>query len=105
MRKVLCILIIFVLLSLFNYLPFSYSASGESVYKTKCGACHGRGLAPDFSPAKYASLQWKRFFEKNKHARKRDLSNDISPADMSAAKVYLMSHAADSDLPIATGIR
>ena len=106
MQRVLCVLTAFLLFCLFNDLPFSYSASGEEVYKTKCGSCHGRGgQAPDISPAKFASIQWRKFFERNKHARKTDIRSEISPSEKAAVMLYLMDHAADSDLPISTGIR
>ena len=106
MQKVLGVLAVLLFIFLFNYLPVSYSAEGEEVFNAKCGACHGiAGEAPSFSPVKYASTQWKRFFERNKHARKKDISNQISTTDILIIKDYLITHAADSDLPIAAGLR
>ena len=106
MRKLICVLALLLLICLFNEVPVSYSAGGEDVFMTKCGACHGiSGEAPSFSPVKYASTQWKRFFERDKHARKKDISNEISASDMLIIKDYLITHAADSDLPIAAGLR
>ena len=107
MQKVVGVLALLLLICLFNGVPSSYSAEGgEGVFMEKCGSCHGTiGEAPSFSPVKYASTQWKRFFERNKHARKKDISNQISASDMLIVKDYLITHAADSDLPIAAGLR
>jgi mono/diheme cytochrome c family protein len=106
MVRIICIFAVLLLLCLFNGVPFSYSAEGEEVFNAKCGSCHGTiGEAPSFSPVKYASTQWEWFFERNKHARKRDISNEISTSDMALVKDYLITHAADSDLPIAAGLR
>ncbi|MDY6853327.1 MAG: cytochrome c [Thermodesulfobacteriota bacterium] len=106
MLKLFGIFAVFLLLFLFNSIPSSYSDQGEELFKRKCGACHGTaGEAPAFSPVKYASNQWKRFFDRDKHARKKDISNEISNSDILIIRGYLMAHAADSDLPIAAGLR
>ena len=106
MVRIICIFAVLLLFCLFNGVPSSYSADGGEVFNAKCGSCHGiAGEAPSFSPVKYASTQWKRFFERNKHARKKDISNQISASDMLIVKDYLIMHAADSDLPIAAGLR
>ena len=106
MQKVLGVFALLLILSLFNSVPVSYSDQGEELFMTKCGACHGMGgEAPSFSPVKYAATQWKRFFDRDKHARRKDISNEISTTDMAIIKEYLMTHAADSDLPIAAGLR
>ena len=106
MRRIFTIFTIFGVLCLFTLVPVSHSQDGAAIFQTKCGKCHGSGgEAPPFSPVKYASSQWKRFFDRNKHARKKDISGEISAYDLSSVKQYLMSHAADSDLPIAAGLR
>ncbi|MDY6853335.1 MAG: cytochrome c [Thermodesulfobacteriota bacterium] len=96
---------IYIVLCLLSPVPFSHAESGKEIFQTKCGACHrSGGNAPDFSPVKYAEAQWKRFFEKNRHARRTDISDKISPSEMEKVKTYLMNHGADSDLPIAAGL-
>ena len=106
MVRIICVFAALLIICLFNGVPFSYSAEGEEAFMMKCGACHGTaGEAPSFSPVKYASSQWKRFFDRNKHARKKDISNKISTTDMLIVEDYLITHAADSDLPIAAGLR
>ena len=106
MGRIISVLTILWFLSLFVGAPVSQSGDGAEIFQTKCGRCHGSGgEAPAFSPVKYASSQWKRFFDRNKHARKKDISGEISSVDLESVKQYLMAHAADSDLPIAAGLR
>ncbi|MDY6853333.1 MAG: cytochrome c [Thermodesulfobacteriota bacterium] len=106
MKKIVCIILIYLTFCFLTPLPFANAQKGEEVFLTKCGTCHGKGgKAPNLSPVKFASTQWKRFFEKNKHARRTDISDVVSVPEIIAVKVYLMEHAADSDLPIATGTR
>ena len=81
-------------------------ADGQDIFISKCGACHrAGGEAPVFAPTKYASRQWGRFFERNTHKRKKDISSDFSPSELKFVKNYLMDHAADSDQPVAIGLR
>ena len=106
MHKSVSILTIILFLCMFICVPASYPGDSAAIFQTKCGRCHGSGgNAPAFSPVKYASSQWKRFFDRDKHARKKDISGEISAADLEDVKRYLMDHAADSDLPIAAGLR
>ncbi|MDY6853337.1 MAG: cytochrome c [Thermodesulfobacteriota bacterium] len=96
-------IILFFLIS--QYPSFSHAEKGKVIFQTRCGACHKKGGdAPDFSPVKYAKAQWNRFFEKNRHARRMDISDKVSPSEMKTVKNYLMAHSADSDLPIAAGL-
>ena len=94
---------------LFNYttsITSSYCADGEEIFRSKCSKCHSKnGEAPVISPVDYASTQWKRFFDREKHRRKKYIGNRISSLEMKAVKVYLMDHAADSDQPIAAGFK
>ncbi len=92
-------------LILFTASPAS-AADGKAIFLNKCGSCHkGGGEAAAFAPTKYASTQWERFFARNKHKRKKDISGDFSEADLIAVKNYLVNHAADSDQPEAVGLR
>lgn len=86
--------------------PGLYAADGKAVFTGKCAKCHGAGgKGGDIAPTKYASLQWQRFFDSDKHARKVDISSQFTPAELTAVKEYLMQHAADSDKPEAAGLR
>lgn len=106
MQKVISFMFIILFACLFLYVPSSFSGGGKDLFQSKCGKCHaGGGEAPVFAPVKYASSQWERFFSKNKHARKKDISGEVSAADLDAIKQFLISHAADSDRPQAAGLR
>ncbi len=84
----------------------SNSVDGESLFKSGCGQCHAGGKnAPDFAPVKFAEVQWKRFFKRNKHKRKADISDKVCRKKIPLIEQYLVDHAADSDRPIAAGIR
>ena len=86
--------------------PIAGAGDGETLFKSKCAQCHtSGGEAPVFSPVKFASSQWERFFKREKHKRKKDISGIISSADQESIKQYLINHAADSDLPIAAGLK
>lgn len=104
MKKLYRFIIIFVLLGLCIQ-PGLHAEDGKELFVTKCGKCHTRGDAPDFAPVKYASSQWKRFFSRDKHKRKKDISEEVSPEEIKIIEKYLTNHAADSDLPIAAGLR
>jgi len=100
------ILMMFLFGGLIVSLEGAVAGDGEALFKSKCGSCHTSGAeAPVFSPVKFASSQWERFFKRDKHNRWRDTSGTISPDEMEAVKQYLMAHAADSDLPIAAGLK
>ena len=82
------------------------NAGGQDIFISQCGACHrAGGEAPVFAPTKYASRQWGRFFDRNTHKRKKDISRDITASKLKLVKNYLMNHAADSDQPVAIGLR
>ena len=105
MRKTVSVFSMVLFLFISYYPSFSHGETGKEVFQAKCGACHGKGGdAPDFSPVKYARAQWKGFFEKNRHARRTDISDKVSPSEMEVVKIYLMDHGADSDLPVAAGL-
>ncbi|MCP4049683.1 MAG: cytochrome c [bacterium] len=107
MRTILIFVVFFVAVGLFLCQPDSYSGQdGETLFNTKCCKCHKKdGTAPLFGPVKYASSQWERFFTRNKHKRKKDISNEVSAEEVATIKKYLIDHAADSDRPIAAGMR
>ena len=106
MRKIFPIFII-VLLAFVLYLPHvAVAVDGKDVLQNKCGKCHGAlKAAPDFSPAKYASTQWERFFSRDKHSRKKDISGLFTKEELRAVLNHLILHAADSDHPESIGLR
>ncbi len=106
MKKLFPCFIVALLFFLF-YLPYgAVAVDGEDVFQNKCGKCHGDlKAAPDFSPAKYASTQWERFFSRDKHSRKKDISGLFSKEELRAVQDHLVLHAADSDHPESIGIR
>ncbi len=106
MKKVIGFLVVLFFLPFFVYISTLAAEDGEALFKSKCGSCHKTGgEGPLFSPVKFASSQWERFFAKNKHERKKDISDVVSAGEADAILKYLSSHAADSDLPIAAGLK
>ncbi|MCP4714745.1 MAG: hypothetical protein GY868_06470 [Deltaproteobacteria bacterium] len=74
---------------------------GETLFVDKCCSCHQKGgEAQTIVPGLYASSGWKRFFDKNKHKRKKDISLQINNEELNIVKQYLIDHAADSDQPV-----
>ena len=104
MKKSIGIIIFFILIAVLSP-PDIPADDGKQLFDTKCGKCHMNGDAPKIYPVKYASSQWKRFFSKDKHNRKKDISKEITPDEIKLVEKYLTEHAADSDLPIAAGQR
>lgn len=87
------------------FLSTGAAAGGKDVFKNKCGSCHVQGgEAPVFAPAKFAAIQWERFFQRDKHKNYRDISFLIQQDELDDVKEYLKNHAADSDRPEAIGL-
>jgi len=85
---------------------YSGASNGRNIYLNKCGSCHQEGGDVEvFAPSKYASTQWRRFFRRNKHRRKKDISELFTTEEMEMVKNYLITHAADSDQPEAVGLK
>ncbi len=81
-------------------LPVQGLAGGSQVFIEKCGSCHGTGKeAASINPANLASSQWKNYFKRCKHKRKKDISGIVSDAEMKVILQYLVDNAADSDHP------
>ncbi len=79
---------------------------GKLLYASKCGQCHkSGGSAPVFAPTKYASKQWERFFDRDQHKRKKDISGTVNAGEIGKIKQYLIEHAADSSQPEAAGLK
>jgi len=70
----------------------------------KCGKCHKNNTGiRSFTPARYSSAQWMRFFEKNKHQRKKDISHLVTQQELDTIKLYLIAHSKDSPEPDVVG--
>jgi len=88
------------------YITSGYALDGKDIFLVKCGVCHQGGKEVSaFAPTKYATTQWERFFKRNKHKRKKDISHLFTQDEWQAVKEYLVNHAADSDQPEAVGLR
>ena len=106
MKKKIKILTLFILLFISTLLLFGGADAGGETFISKCGQCHkSGGEAPVFAPNKYASKQWKRFFARNKHKRKKDISGIVTADDVKKIQEYLIDHAADSSQPEAAGLK
>ena len=105
MRKAyvfLCIIALGMAISM----PAACAADGKTLFLNKCGSCHKNGgEASSFAPTKYASIQWERFFQANKHSRIKDISATMKPEESADINDYLKKHAADSDQPEAVGLK
>jgi mono/diheme cytochrome c family protein len=70
--------------------------NGESLFKSRCGACHLRGgEAAPVNPGDKAGRVWVNYFKRDRHPAKINASEK----DMAAIIEYLENHAADSDQP------
>lgn len=101
MQKLIKILVLALLSS-----SYSMADVGGDILEAKCGQCHG----PDkkggvIDPSQRAAAQWERFFEKNRHKRKGDITKLFSAKELAAVQKFLVEHAADSDKPIVAGVR
>jgi len=106
MKQTLRILTIGCLMLVVICLSLSMASNGQNIYFNKCGSCHQKGGDVEaFAPSKYASTQWRRFFRRNKHKRKKDISHLFTKDELELVKSYLIKHAADSDQPEAVGLK
>ena len=75
-----------------------------TVFVEKCGSCHKNSKkVRKFTPARYTSAQWRRFFDKNKHQRKKDIGDLITYEERDQIRMYLISHSKDSAEPDVIG--
>ena len=77
---------------------------GKSLWQSKCVQCHTKWeTAPKFASF-YASMQWNRYFIRDKH--KAPLLSQTSTEEERAEILnYLKANAADSDHPEVAGIQ
>lgn len=101
--KYLCIFFTILILSL-SWINHVTADDAGALYVQKCGSCHkDNKKIRTFTPARYTSAQWRRFFDKNKHRRKKDISQIITSEELSDIKMYLISHSKDSAEPDVVG--
>jgi hypothetical protein len=81
------------------------AADARDLFISKCCNCHREGgEAAAIGPTYHASFQWKKFFEADRHSRRKDIKGLITPEETEALKNFLMKHASDSDQPEGIGI-
>lgn len=106
MKKRFIVTVIVFIVFFFIALTYAGAGEGKLLFISKCGQCHkSGGSAPLFAPTKYASKQWDRFFARNKHKRKKDISGLLKADEIEKIKNYLIDHAADSSQPEAAGLK
>ncbi|MFC1592064.1 hypothetical protein ACFL43_06035 [Thermodesulfobacteriota bacterium] len=82
-----------------------YAGESKTLFVNKCGSCHrAGGEAEPFAPTKFASYQWKKYFERDRHKRRKDISGEMTVSERAAIQEYLVNHAADSERPEAIGL-
>ena len=78
---------------------------GKFLFRSKCKECHWpEEEGGDVTPMTYTQAQWKSFFDRYKHKRKKDVWHDVfTPEELLDIKTYLINHASDSEQPETCG--
>ena len=78
---------------------------GKFLFRSKCKECHWpEEEGGDVTPMTYTQDQWKGFFDRYKHKRKKDVWHDVfTPEELVDIKTYLINHASDSEQPETCG--
>ena len=78
---------------------------GKFLFRSKCKECHWpEEEGGDVTPMTYTQEQWKGFFDRYKHKRKKDVWHDVfTPEELLDIKTYLINHASDSEQPETCG--
>jgi len=96
--------IVFVVIINIPWCECSFANDAGTLFVQKCGSCHkNNNKIRSFTPARYTSAQWRRFFDKNKHKRKENINHLMSSDERNAIRMYLMSHSKDSTEPDVVG--
>jgi|GEM_PF-3094709 len=81
------------------------AADERNLFASKCCGCHRNGgEAAIIGPTNYAAFQWKKFFESDRHSRRKDIKALFTPEENETLKNFLMKHASDSDQPEGIGM-
>jgi hypothetical protein len=78
---------------------------GKFLFRSKCKECLWPvEVGGDVTPITYTQDQWKGFFDRYKHKRKKDVWHEVfTPAELLDIKTYLINHASDSEQPETCG--
>jgi len=78
---------------------------GKFLFRSKCKECHWpEEEGGDVTPMTFTQAQWKSFFDRYKHKRKKDVWHDVfTPEELLDIKTYLINHASDSEQPETCG--
>ncbi len=78
---------------------------GKFVFRSKCKECHWpEEEGGDVTPVTFTQKQWKSFFDRYKHKRKKDVWHDMfTDEELVHIKTYLINHASDSEQPETCG--
>jgi hypothetical protein len=78
---------------------------GKFLFRSKCKECHWpEEEGGDVTPMTFTQAQWKSFFERYKHKRKKDVWHDMfTKEELLHIKTYLINHASDSEQPETCG--
>lgn len=82
---------------------------GKTLFRSTCKTCHVKdGGAKDLTPMSKTQAQWTRVFSTNIDAMAKRVQaktgTALKPADLADIRVFLVSHAADSDQPETCGV-
>ena len=77
---------------------------GKYLFRAKCKECHWPDAeGGEVTPVTYTQKQWKGFFEREKHKRKKDVSDQFNAEEILHIRTYLIEHASDSEQPETCG--
>ena len=78
---------------------------GKFLFRSKCKECHWpEEEGGDVTPITYTQTQWKGFFDRYKHKRKKDIWHEqFTAEELLDIKTYLINHASDSEQPETCG--
>ncbi|MFN2367003.1 MAG: cytochrome c [Desulfurivibrionaceae bacterium] len=95
MKKVSIFLLAFSCLAL-TASAWAAGGDGETLFKSRCGACHMRGgAAAPVNPGDKAGRVWVKYFKRDRHP----VEIKATEAEMELIIEFLEKHAADSDQP------
>jgi len=78
---------------------------GKFTFRSKCKECHWpEEEGGDVTPITFTQAQWKNFFARYKHKRKKDIWHEqFTPEELLDVQTYLIEHASDSEQPETCG--
>ena len=81
------------------------SKQGKFLFRSKCKECHWPDReGGEVTPITFTQQQWRDFFDKNKHKKKKDVWGEkFTAEELLHIKTYLIEHASDSPQPETCG--